>query len=114
MAILDKVMFWKKKKEELGKLEEAPLPGEEAMPKFEEEAPRPEWRPPEELEIKPTAPPLGAQPQVPAYAPSQDIIAKDLEVLSAKLDALRASIESMNQRLANLERIAEESKKRTW
>jgi len=31
---------------------------------------------------------------------------KNLEIISSKLDALRASIESLNQRLANLEAIA--------
>lgn len=106
MAILDKVMFWKKKKE-FGELKEAPLPGEEEL-KFGEE-PR-EFRPPEEFEVKPTAPPLGMQ-----QAAGADI-SKDFEILSAKLDAVKASLESINQRLANLERIASESekKKRTW
>ncbi len=34
------------------------------------------------------------------------IASKNLEVISSKLDALRASLESMNQRLANIEAIA--------
>jgi hypothetical protein len=38
--------------------------------------------------------------------PQQDMNSKNLEVISSKLDALRAAIESMNQRLANLEAIA--------
>lgn len=33
-------------------------------------------------------------------------VSKDLEILSAKLDALKALLESINQRLQNLERIA--------
>jgi len=40
---------------------------------------------------------------------------KNLEIISSKLDALRASIESLSQRLANLEAIArgdEESSRR--
>jgi hypothetical protein len=45
-------------------------------------------------------------------------ISKELEILSSKLDALRAGIESINQRLANLERIAsgeqEEHKRYRW
>ncbi len=35
-----------------------------------------------------------------------EFVGKDIEVISAKLDALRASLESINQRLANLERVA--------
>ena len=38
----------------------------------------------------------------------QGVDAKDLEVISAKLDAIKALLESLNQRLANLERIARE------
>jgi len=34
-------------------------------------------------------------------------VSKDIEVISSKLDALRASLDSINQRLANLERIAQ-------
>ena len=42
---------------------------------------------------------------------------KNLEVLSSKLDALRASIDSMSQRLQNIERLAygdQERRKRDW
>lgn len=42
----------------------------------------------------------------PRYEPQQDMASKNLEIISSKLDALRASIESLNQRLANLEAIA--------
>ena len=44
--------------------------------------------------------------QPPRYEPQQDMTSKNLEIISSKLDALRASIESLNQRLANLEAIA--------
>ena len=44
--------------------------------------------------------------QPPSYAPQQELESKNLEVISSKLDAIRASIESLNQRLANLEAIA--------
>ena len=48
--------------------------------------------------------------QAPAQQPSMSndsyIASKNLEVISSKLDALRASIESINQRLANIEAIA--------
>ncbi len=34
------------------------------------------------------------------------MLKKDLEIISSKLDAIKASLESMNQRVANIERIA--------
>ena len=37
--------------------------------------------------------------------PNQDVMQKDIEILSSKLDAIKAGIESMNQRLQNIERI---------
>ena len=48
-------------------------------------------------------------PSFPGFQqPSNDsyIASKNLEVISSKLDALRVSIESINQRLANIEAIA--------
>ena len=41
---------------------------------------------------------------------------RDLELVSAKLDAIKASLDSINQRLANLERAAygEEEQRRAW
>ena len=45
--------------------------------------------------------------QQPSFSATDPYIAsKNLEVISSKLDALRASLESMNQRLANIEAIA--------
>ncbi|MBI2659557.1 hypothetical protein HYX07_00155 [Candidatus Woesearchaeota archaeon] len=50
--------------------------------------------------------------QQPAFQASQQpssesyINSKNLEVISSKLDALRATMESINQRLANIEAIA--------
>ena len=41
--------------------------------------------------------------------------AKDFEIITTKLDALRSAIESMNQRLVNIERyLHDEKSKRTW
>jgi hypothetical protein len=45
--------------------------------------------------------PVYQQPSFP-----NDMTSKNLEVISSKLDALRASLESINQRLANIEAIA--------
>jgi len=48
------------------------------------------------------------QAQQPSYPQQQQMftVDKDMEIISSKLDALRASLESLNQRLANIERIA--------
>lgn len=109
MGILDKLMFWKKK-EELGELEPV-----EKAPKFGEEMfggetafREPQYRPPEEFETKPSAPPAGPMPE---YA---DMASKNFEIVSAKLDAIRASLESISQRIANIEKSAEESRKKSW
>lgn len=53
--------------------------------------------------------PSYASPPQPSYAQGSNsdyINAKSLEVISSKIDALRAAIDSMNARLANIERIA--------
>lgn len=62
-----------------------------------------------------------SKPYTTTQAPSTenlDIykVVKEIEVVSSKLDALRAAVESINQRLANLERIAEGEprKRRSW
>ena len=50
--------------------------------------------------------------QQPAYGQN-----KDMEIISAKLDSLKATLESINQRIANLERIAygeDDSKRGQW
>ncbi|MBW2976243.1 hypothetical protein KY347_02245 [Candidatus Woesearchaeota archaeon] len=53
----------------------------------------------------PSYPQQFQQPQ-PSFGSPQEMASKNLEIISSKLDALRASIESLNQRLANLEAIA--------
>ena len=64
-------------------------------------------------------PSLQPQFQPPAQQPQQGFTAeKDFEVISSKLDALRAALDGINQRLANLEAIArgeeEQSKRRYY
>ena len=80
-----------------------PLPQPEAT--GAEPFPQPAVHPPE-------ARPQSFSQQYPSYQqPLQPAPlthdAKDIEIISAKLDALRATLESINQRLANLERIAQ-------
>ena len=57
-----------------------------------------------------------APPMMPQQQGGQEVVGKDFEIVSSKLDGLRASLESINQRLANLERVAygEHEKKRNW
>lgn len=56
--------------------------------------------------------PYPQQPQPQYYGAN-----RDLDLVVAKLDALRATLENINQRLANLERVAygeEETRRRGW
>ena len=51
-------------------------------------------------------------PGTPSYSqPNQNIsdinLGKDMEIISAKLDAIKAELDSINQRLKRIERIAE-------
>ena len=143
MAVLDKLMFWKKKdplgdfgkdmdmgKDFSGKgfdtgrpndlglprqdpglgIDQGPggLPGIDQGPGGIDQGHRPDA-------FKPTPPqPSGSlvqmqQPfQVQPAAPKEHnyMVSKDIEIISSKLDALRAAMESINQRLANIERVA--------
>ncbi|MBD3164554.1 hypothetical protein GF323_05090 [Candidatus Woesearchaeota archaeon] len=52
----------------------------------------------------------------PFSAPNQGYheASSDMQVISAKLDAIKATIDAINQRVANLERVAYEQGKNTW
>ena len=92
MGIMDKIFFWKKddlaeeKPLELGLGNDTTgLPPVPEEPNFEEPS---------------------------AFSQQQtSTMNKDLELISAKLDALKPLLESMNQRLTNIERIAQEAEK---
>ena len=126
MGILDKMMFWKRKDEfeSIGLGEKGPMPSMDLglSPEFGSadfgQAPYPSTpsaQPPFQQQ-----PPFRAQFQPPfAQQMPQDYTTnKNLEVISSKLDALRASLDSINQRLANIEAIArgeeEESRRRRY
>lgn len=134
MGILDKIMFWKKDDFSslglgddddfsMGSAPETtpnfsqepkkPLPGEmtgtsEMPPGMGSEEPKGYGMPKyEELQQQ-------QQPQrrdMPNMYPQSN---KDMEIISAKLDSIRASLESMNTRLANLERIARGEYEKRW
>jgi len=57
-------------------------------------------------------PPRHGMAPAPAQSASGDMLSKDIEVLSSKMDALKASIETINQRLANMEQYMREQKRR--
>lgn len=120
MAIFDKLKFWKKKKEDFGLGELPPLPGgagdefglpgnedfgafpgQRSYPREQQYA-QPEIRPPQLTPVTPQQyQSYGVQP-----VPVQQNANRDLELVSAKLDSIRATLDSINQRLANLERVA--------
>ncbi len=128
--MLDKVFFWRHKEEPLIKPPELGLGRERELglgldeselgpatgPTPPMQGPPPSLGPPET-----PAPPSLGPPETPAPAPSalaqaqaampQTSIEKDIQILSAKLDSLKAILENIHQRLVNIERIAHESEK---
>jgi len=48
------------------------------------------------------------------YQQPQQTLAKDIELISSKLDYLKAALDSLNQRLANLERIMQVEKEQRY
>ncbi len=117
MGILGKLKFWKRG-------DDLALGSELAMPRAD--------FPADDIGLQ--SPGLPKMPQMPLsgqrmesfseprpYAPQQQYYGygpnRDLELVSAKLDALRATLENINQRLANIERVAygeEENRRRGW
>lgn len=88
MGILDRIPFIKKKDE----LEEAGLPPLAEMPSA------------------PSIEPMQEQMQPRAFQQQQGWQQQntDMQLISAKLDAIKALLDTLNQRVANLERIAGE------
>ncbi|MBW3022110.1 hypothetical protein KY328_04250 [Candidatus Woesearchaeota archaeon] len=95
MGVFD---FLKKKKEEFPSFQEPTIPGEHDIGLPPERPAELPGRPMEMPSMTPT----------PSFERREEgtLINKDLEVISAKLDALKATLEAINQRLTNIERIA--------
>ena len=125
MSVLDKILFWRKKEEpimsgetppELGLPEESEV-GLKPLEGFEESpaaglAPRaapPEMPGPMPSREPPESPSSFSAREsfAPYQAPSAAPMSKDLELISAKLDALKAILDNINQRLTNLEKMAQ-------
>jgi hypothetical protein len=143
MGVLDKLAFWKKKEDlglgndfgaDLGAAPTGPDLGMPQQPGMARDlglpsrdlgmpedtgfgAAQPRAQPPAQPpgQFSPMQQPFGApmQPQQPTQA---DYKSDKFEVVSAKLDSIRYTLESINQRLANLERIAhgEHEGKKRW
>lgn len=110
MGIFDKLKFWKKHEKEfseptappgesgkdLGMPELGPMPKAPEDPRFAEQDVAP---PPHMRDYQPTQPPEQMQ-QSP-----------QLEIINSKLDAIKAILSALEQRLANLERSSKYEKK---
>ncbi|MBD3249791.1 hypothetical protein GF336_07125 [Candidatus Woesearchaeota archaeon] len=124
MGLLDKIMFWKHDDEELPSaapplgLEKDNLglgidqqsAGAGAAPSIPQtqEFERPGVSTPSQFQQQ-QYPQQQPRQQFQQQYPQQQVSSKDMELISAKLDALKSALDSMNQRLANLERIARTS-----
>ncbi len=123
MGFFDKLAFWKKKDDldDLGKdlgldkelgmdFTSGPSPdlgmGTEPMPAQQQFQKYPSFQQPQQnFQAQPSFQPQTFQQQ--SYGAGDSYMnSKNLEVISSKLDALKANLESISQRLANIEAIA--------
>lgn len=119
MAFFGKLAFWKRKDDldDLGKdlgldkdlgLGMGPSP-DLGMGMEPSQQPMQPFQKYPSFQQQPSFQPQSFQPQTfqqPSYSNEDFMTSKNLEVISSKLDALRATMESINQRLANIEAIA--------
>ncbi|MEA3515297.1 MAG: hypothetical protein U9R34_07490 [Nanoarchaeota archaeon] len=134
--MFDKLKFWKNEEKEFD-FGESGL-GEQGVPEFgkdergfgkEHESPafglEPGLAPEQSFTEEPAIPPAYNQPAPVNEAPaafqqqgeniSPDMLSKDLQLISSKLDTIKAQIEHMNQRIINIEKKAyEEEQKEGW
>ena len=71
-----------------------------------------EYEPPVVRTFDHTKAPFQYPAQQQDVSPQQYVADKNYEVISSKLDAVRAALESINQRLANLERMTQDQRRR--
>lgn len=141
MSLLDKVKFWKKDEPSFGDIKmDAPigelnppmgaspadstagLGGTGSLGGFDSTSgfgspPQDDFGlPPPGLSHQPMQPQPLSRPVSPMVrqVPSSDILSKDIEIISSKLDALRATLEAINQRLSNIEREVFERRRGGW
>lgn len=108
MGVLGKLMFWHKK-EELGDnlgLPKDTFPG--PNPYQGDYGQQQPWSQPGMGSYTQPQMPTAQMPQMESLQSSSAYAAsKQMELISAKLDALKAAIDALNQRIANMERIKE-------
>lgn len=138
MGFMDRIAFWKKKDEfgDIGLGEQSPglgsysaasdlglgpSPGgmEGGSADFNLGLPsQPQQPSPQQPSFQQPQPSFKPQFQQQPVYQQQGTAEKDFEIISSKLDALRAALDSINQRLANLEAIArgeeEQSRERRY
>ncbi len=107
MGIFGKILPWKRREElgmneniglgAMGQGQDLGLGGLSQMPSQMPYEPQPQY---------PQFGGMGAQrPQMEAFQQNQSYISgKEIEIVSAKLDAIKSALEALNQRLANVER----------
>ena len=114
MGVFNKLAFWKKKEDDFGlnELDKSlnmptgvPSPGSSANNLGLNTQP---FSQPQQNQFQSQQYEFGQQqPQFQAFQQDQGYtIQKEIEVVSIKLDAIKAAIENISQRLANLERFA--------
>lgn len=120
MGLFSKLMFWKKDDldfdtladKEMGKHDEMPQDdlGLDQHPSGLDEKPMFPEEKHDEMPLQPEKPAAPPYPTAPATGEN-----KDLELISSKLDTLKALLNSLDQRMANLEQSAGvEKKQRLW
>ncbi|MFH1181425.1 MAG: hypothetical protein V1702_00540 [Candidatus Woesearchaeota archaeon] len=126
MGIFDKLTFWKKKDDLAlsnmgglpgGMADISQMPGDDSFGADIGGMPgQPMGQYPPQQYSRQTYPQQQfQQPSFSGYPSQQQYGNRELEVVSAKLDALKAYMDSINQRLANLERLAEQQQSgRRW
>ena len=103
MGIFGKLMFWRKN-DEIG-LDNLGLNTQEPAPMQQPAYPDPS-QPWMQQTQQPSPYYLQQQPQMESLQTSNLYAAgKQMELVSAKLDALKASLDSLSQRIANIERM---------
>ena len=125
MSFLDKIPFLRKKDEltdsnlglntNMGMNDDTGLPpGQDSFPQFQGQQPgQRQFSGMQPYRQSYDAPHFDGPP-VPVSSGGQDamILSKNLELLNAKLDTLKASMDSINQRIANIESMLWEQRRR--
>jgi len=111
--MFDSMKFWKRKEEEptgTPQWNDALAPHNEPQADQFQQHQEPTFQMPAVPSFSPPAPAFQQlQQSQPQSSPpsSQPVTSRDIELITAKLDAIKAQLEALNMRVAHLERIAE-------